>query len=388
MFKRHFVLSLFVLLLIFSRVDASETVEVGAAQFDKYLPMLKGKRVGLIVNQTAKVNGEHLVDILIAHDINVVRIFSPEHGFRGDQDAGAHIDNSVDVKTGLPIVSLYGTQKRPSKNMLEDLDALIFDIQDVGVRFYTYISTMHYMMQAAKENRKAFIVLDRPNPNIRFVAGPILDSEFSSFVGMHPIPILHGMTVGELAMMIEGEGWLLGAERLDLNVISVTNYNASVDYILPIAPSPNLPNQQAIYLYPSLCLFEATAVSVGRGTDFPFQAFGHHQVKLGDFKFSPRSITGASRFPKLEGQQVWGKDLKQSSVRGIDLTWFVSAYAQFQRESVRYIVHEDFLDKLAGTDILRLAVEQGLKAHQIEAIWENELNGFKQKRAPYLLYDR
>ncbi|KZN38841.1 hypothetical protein N480_11405 [Pseudoalteromonas luteoviolacea S2607] len=388
MFKCRFVLFIFVLLLPLFKVGASDTVEVGAAQLDKYLPMLKGKRVGLIVNQSAEVNGEHLVDVLMAHEIEVVRIFSPEHGFRGDQDAGAHIDNSVDVATGLPIVSLYGTQKRPSQKALEDLDVLVFDIQDVGVRFYTYISTMHYMMQAAKENRKAFIVLDRPNPNIRFVAGPILESEFTSFVGMHPIPILHGMTVGELAMMIEGEGWLPGKERLDLKVITVANYTASVDYILPIAPSPNLPNQQAIYLYPSLCLFEATAVSVGRGTDFPFQAFGHDQVKLGDYEFSPRSIIGASRYPKLEGQQVWGKDLKHSSVRGFDLTWFVSAYAQFQRENVRYIVHADFLDKLAGTDILRLAVEQGLKAHQIEAIWESELSSFKQKRAPYLLYDR
>ncbi|MBQ4814451.1 DUF1343 domain-containing protein [Pseudoalteromonas luteoviolacea] len=387
-FNRYFVQFIWVLLLITLKVEASDTLAVGAAQLDKYLPMLKDKQVGLVVNQSAQVNGAHLVDTLLAHEVSVIRIFSPEHGFRGDQDAGAHIDNSVDAKTGLPIVSLYGAQKHPSKETLEDLDVILFDIQDVGVRFYTYISTMHNMMQAAKENGIAFIVLDRPNPNIRFVAGPVLDNEFRSFVGMHPIPVLHGMTVGELALMIEGEGWLLGKQRLDLKVISVTNYDASIEYSLPIAPSPNLPNQRAIHLYPSLCLFEATAVSVGRGTDFPFQTFGHHKVKLGDFEFSPRSIIGAARYPKLEGMQVWGKDLRHSAIRGFDLTWFVSAYEQFELNNERFILHPDFLDKLAGTDILRLAVEQGLKVHQIEAIWEKELKTFKEKRMPYLLYNR
>ncbi|MCF2860433.1 DUF1343 domain-containing protein [Pseudoalteromonas sp. SMS1] len=377
-----------IILLAVFKVNTALAIEVGAAQTERYLPKLKGKRVGLIANQSARVNGTHVVDILLANGVNVVRIFSPEHGFRGDQDAGAHIDNSIDVKTGIPIVSLYGKQKRPPKKALQDIDVLVFDIQDVGVRFYTYISTMHFMMQAAKDNHIAFLVFDRPNPNIRFVAGPLLDLKFRSFVGMHPIPILHGMTVGELAKMIEGENWLSGNGQLKLEVMPVLNYDATDDYTLPIAPSPNLPNQQSIYLYPSLCLFEATAVSVGRGTDFPFQIFGHHQVKLGHFHFTPRSIIGAARFPKLQGHEVWGVDLKASQTRGFDLSWLVFAHRQFRQQNKRFIVHPDFFDKLAGTDILRLALEQGLKVHQIEAIWQKDLDVFKKRRAPYLLYDR
>ncbi|AOT10175.1 exo-beta-N-acetylmuramidase NamZ family protein [Pseudoalteromonas luteoviolacea] len=369
-------------------IKVAIAIEVGAQQSNRYLPLLKGKRVGLIVNQSSRVEGEHLVDFLIENQVNVVRIFSPEHGFRGDQDAGAYIENSIDVKTGLPIVSLYGKQKRPTRDMLLDLDVLVFDIQDVGVRFYTYISTMHYMMQAAKEQQKAFIVLDRPNPNIQYVEGPVLDMAFRSFVGMHPIPILHGMTVGELAQMIEGEGWLTGPNKLNLNIIPVAQYDALDDYILPVAPSPNLPNQQAIYLYPSLCLFEATAVSIGRGTDFPFQVFGHHQVRLGEFSFVPRSIIGAARFPKLKGEHVWGQDLRENAQKGFDLTWFVAAYTAFEQQNQRFVTSPKFLDKLAGTNIIRLALKQGLKAHQIEAIWRQEVAEFEKKRVPYLLYKR
>lgn len=376
------------LIMLFLCAQESIAIEVGAQQPQTYLPLLQDKRVGLIVNQSSLVADDHLVDFLLAQNVNVVRIFSPEHGFRGDQDAGAYIDNSVDAKTGVPIVSLYGKQKRPSRDVLVDLDILIFDIQDVGVRFYTYISTMHYMMQAAKEYQKAFIVLDRPNPNIQYVDGPILDKIYSSFVGMHPIPILHGMTVGELALMIEGEGWLSGTNDLNLKVVPVANYDVLDEYILPVAPSPNLPNQQAIYLYPSLCFFEATAVSVGRGTDFPFQVYGHNQVKLGAFSFSPRSIIGAARFPKLEGEQVWGQDLRQSKLKGFDLTWFVAAYSAFAQHNQRFITSPKFLDKLAGTNLIRLGVEQGLKAHQIEAIWRQEVAEFKLQRAPYLLYKR
>ncbi|ESP93090.1 exo-beta-N-acetylmuramidase NamZ domain-containing protein [Pseudoalteromonas luteoviolacea] len=383
-----FYLKLCVLILLVLHTKIAIAIEVGAQQPEKYLSYLENKRVGLVVNQSSRVADMHLVDFLLANNVKVERIFSPEHGFRGDQDAGAHIDNSFDVKTGLSIVSLYGKQKRPTKESLQDLDVLIFDIQDVGVRFYTYISTMHYMMQAAKDYRKKFIVLDRPNPNIRFVDGPVLNKKFSSFVGMHPIPILHGMTVGELAQMIVGEGWLSGPNKLDLNVVAVKSYQASDEYILPIAPSPNLPNQQSIYLYSSLCLFEATAVSIGRGTDFPFQVYGHDQVQLGDFKFSPRSIVGAARFPKLEGKSVWGKDLRQSSLNGFDLSWFIEASNEFKQRNKQFITSPKFLDKLAGTDIVRLAVEQGLKAHQIEAIFQQEVSEFKKRRAPYLLYSR
>lgn len=384
---RSFNVKFFILLLIL-QTKLAVAIEVGAQQSNRYLPLLEGKRVGLIVNQSSQVRDSHLVDFLINNQVHVVKIFSPEHGFRGDQDAGAHIENSIDVKTGLPIVSLYGKQKRPTSEMLIDVDVLVFDIQDVGVRFYTYISTMHYMMQAAKEHKKSFIVLDRPNPNIQYIGGPVLDTAFRSFVGMHPIPVLHGMTVGELAQMIEGEGWLTGSSKLDLHVIPVAQYDALDHYILPVAPSPNLPNQQAIYLYPSLCFFEATAVSIGRGTDFPFQVFGHHQVRLGEFGFSPRSIIGAARFPKLEGEQVWGQDLRKSVHTGFDLTWFAEAYTAFEQQNQRFFTSPKFLDKLAGTNIIRLALEQGLKAHQIEAIWRQEIAEFEKKRVPYLLYQR
>ncbi|WP_022946438.1 DUF1343 domain-containing protein [Pseudoalteromonas ruthenica] len=361
-------------------------IRVGAEQFGKYAPLLAGKRVGLVVNQTSRVQGSHLVDFLLAQQVNVTTIFAPEHGFRGDHDAGAHVQSGVDARTGIPIVSIYGANKQPAAQEMADIDVVVFDIQDVGVRFYTYISSMHYMMQASADAGAEFIVLDRPNPNIAYVDGPILDPDFRSFVGMHPIPILHGMTVGELAQMILGEGWLNSDAQLQLSVVPVAHYNRTMKYSLPLKPSPNLPNDQAVGLYPSLCFFEATPVSIGRGTDFPFQVMGHDSVALGDFAFRPRSIVGAAASPKLQGKLVKGVDLRQSSVRGLDLTWLISAQRQFAQAQQVLFTRPDFMDKLAGTDKLRQAITEGHSSEQIKQSWQQPLQQFKRQRAPYLLY--
>jgi uncharacterized protein YbbC (DUF1343 family) len=316
----------------------------------------------------------------------VVRIFAPEHGFRGDHDAGAHVNNDVDSKTGITITSIYGKNKKPSKEIMDQVDIVIFDIQDVGVRFYTFISSMHYMMEAAAESSTPFMVLDRPNPNGRFTDGPILDNAYKSFVGMHPIPLLHGMTVAELARMIKGERWIKNADTLELTTISNTNYRRDMPYELPVAPSPNLPNSQSVQLYPSLCFFEATPVSVGRGTDFPFQVIGHNNVPLGDFNFSPESRLGAALHPKLEGQVLSGIDLRHSTQQGLDLKIFVKAYQQFSELGLNFFERPDFLDKLAGTDQLRLAIEQGQSTKKIRQSWQPGLQAFKRRRKPYLLY--
>ncbi|WP_125563631.1 exo-beta-N-acetylmuramidase NamZ family protein [Pseudoalteromonas rubra] len=366
----------------------TRAITVAAERGDQYLPMLKGKRVGLVVNQSARVYDQHLLDYLTDNQVNVVRIFAPEHGFRGNKGAGVYITDGKDTKTGVPIVSLYGTNKKLKPAQLADIDVLVFDIQDVGVRFYTYLSTLFLTMEAAQQSGVSFLVLDRPNPNIAYVDGPVLDERFRSFVGMLPVPVLHGMTLGELALMSVGEEWLDGGAKLDLTVIPVASYSAKDDYTLPIAPSPNLPNQRAIYLYPSLCLFEATRVSVGRGSDFPFQVFGHDQVPLGALAFSPRSIPGAAMHPKLKGKTVYARDLRQSQQRGLSLDWLVQAHSAFELYPEALINSPSFFDKLAGTDVIRLALTQGLKAHQIEAIWAQEVQAFKTRRLPYLLYER
>nr|WP_290444266.1 DUF1343 domain-containing protein [Pseudoalteromonas sp. XMcav2-N] len=393
--SRHFVrqpiysfliLAISIITLAFSwQVDA---IQVGAERGDKYLPLLKGKRVGLVVNQSARAHGQHLLDYLIDHQVDVARIFAPEHGFRGDRGAGVYITDGKDTKTGIPIVSLYGANKKPKPEQLTDIDILVFDIQDVGVRFYTYLSTMFLTMEAAQQNGLSYLVLDRPNPNIAYVEGPVLDNHFRSFVGMVPVPILHGMTLGELARMIVGERWLAGDGALSLTVVPVADYSAQHEYVLPIAPSPNLPNQQAIHLYPSLCLFEATRVSVGRGSDFPFQVFGHDQIRLGSLAFTPRAIPGVAAHPKLQGKAVFATDLRHSEQRGFSLNWLVQAQAAFTQHNEVLINSPGFFDKLAGTDVVRQALAQGLKAHQIEAIWQQEVQTFKTRRLPYLLYKR
>lgn len=361
-------------------------LQTGAAQLAQYLPLLHGKRVGVLVNQTSIIGEQHLVDVLLAHQVNVVSIFAPEHGFRGDHDAGASITNSTDSKTGIALLSLYGASKKPSAEQMRQLDLVIFDIQDVGVRYYTYISSMHYMMQAAAEHGVAMLVLDRPNPNGTYTDGPVLDIKFQSFVGMHPIPLLHGMTVAELALMIKGERWITDADKLQLHVVPMLHYRRTAPYSLPIKPSPNLPNAQAIALYPSLGFFEATPLSIGRGTAFPFQLIGYDQFSLGQFNFTPVSTPGAALTPPLMNKALKGEDLRQADTYGLNLSYLLRWHALFKQHNATFFTAPAFMDKLAGTDKLRLQIEQGMTERQIRASWQAELQQFKQRRQPYLLY--
>ncbi|MDX2367199.1 MAG: DUF1343 domain-containing protein [Colwellia sp.] len=397
MFNRLMVLYLTLFLVVFActatdyennlRVKLkSENIILGAEQLTYYLPMLTDKRVGLVVNQTSQVANKHLVDELIANHVQVQTIFAPEHGFRGDHDAGEKFSSSVDEKTGIPLISIYGKNRKPSAEVMSNLDVIIFDIQDVGVRFYTYISSMHYMMEAASDAGVSFIVLDRPNPNGAFVDGPMLESEFTSFVGMHKIPLIHGMTVAELALMFKGEGWLNSTNDLNLTVVSMKNYQRSMAYSLPIKPSPNLPNDVAINLYPSLGFFEATPVSIGRGTDFPFQVIGHDKVSLGDFEFMPISTPGAASTPKLMNKSLVGQDLRQRNIKGIDLSFIITWHQAFQVTKTKFFTRADFMDKLSGTDKLRKAIVAGKTQQEIKQSWQQGLLKFKGLRKPYLLY--
>lgn len=359
---------------------------VGAEQPAAYLTLLEGKQVGLVVNQTSQVRDQHLVDYLLSQHVSIKSVFAPEHGFRGKAGAGETISDGTDNKTGLPIRSLYGKTKKPTPEMLAGIDLLIFDIQDVGTRFYTYISTLHYVMEAAAEQGIEVLVLDRPNPNGRYVDGPVLDPEFQSFVGMHPIPLLHGMTVGELALMIRGENWINQAHALSLTVVPVFQYRKTDNYSLPVPPSPNLPNDQAITLYPSLCLFEATEISVGRGTPWPFQVVGHPDIALGEFTFTPVSMPESAPNPKHKDTPLRGLDLTDSYIKGLDLSLLVSAITRFNEANKTLIDRPRFFDLLSGTDVLRNQLEQGLSAEVIRADWQPALDKYKTRRQPYLLY--
>lgn len=377
------------LLLLCFAVKLSAAVpqlETGAEQLQRYLPLLAGKRVGLLVNQTSLIGEQHLVDVLLAHNVNIVAIFAPEHGFRGDHDAGATISSGSDGKTGLPLWSLYGANKQPSATQMQQLDVVIFDIQDVGVRYYTYISSMHYMLQAAADHGVAMLVLDRPNPNGAFVDGPVLELKFQSFVGMHPIPLLHGMTVGELAQMIKGERWISNADKLQLTVVPMTAYRRDMPYAPPVKPSPNLPNAQAIALYPSLGFFEATPLSVGRGTAFPFQVIGYDKFGPADFRFTPVSTPGAAVSPPLMDKTLYGADLRQAPTNGLDLQYLQYWHALFKQHNEVFFSAPAFMDKLAGTDQLRQQISQGLTEAEIRASWQSGLTQFKRQRQPYLLY--
>jgi uncharacterized protein YbbC (DUF1343 family) len=389
-FIKVIILLFFFNIFIFSQptsASAENRITVGAEQISQYLPQLKGKNIALVVNQTSNVFDEHLVDVLLKNNIDIKMIFSPEHGFRGNRDAGEKFDSSVDSKTGIPLVSLYGKNRKPSLSIMKDLDIIVFDIQDVGVRFYTYISTMHYMMEAAADAGIEFIVLDRPNPNGAFVDGPILEKEFRSFVGMHEIPLLHGMTVAELALMIKGEGWLTTKKELVLSIVKVNNYQRKLAYSLPIKPSPNLPNAQSIFLYPSLAFFEATPVSIGRGTAFPFQVIGHDNVYIGNFTFTPISTPGAASKPKLMNIALQGEDLRLVDSHGLNLTFILKWYNAFKEQEVTFFNSPKFMDKLAGTDKLRKSIIEGQSAEQIKLSWRAGISNFKKNRKPYLLYD-
>ncbi len=449
---------------------SAEALKVGAEQFDAYVPLLTDKRVALVVNQSALVSypeplnsldatpnsadshgvsssssgTQHLLDALLNRNINVVSIMSPEHGFRGDKDAGEKVDSNTDIQTGLPIHSLYGTTKKPTAAMLENIDTVVFDIQDVGVRFYTYLSTLHYVIEAAFEQGIDVIVLDRPNPNIAYVDGPILTPPFTSFIGMHPIPVLHGMTLGELANMIVGEGWLGTDKRAKLTIVPVANYTRTTSYSLPTAPSPNLPNDSAIRLYPTLCFFEGTSVSIGRGTDLPFQLIGHPIAKLGSSRIEVNANRGASN-PKHKDRTLFAKILapepnvldsydtefshlkntktekqistlkaeksaspkpsskelktddkyaekaalkntKLSSISGLHIQTLLDTFNMVKPTGEPFFTRPHFFDKLAGSSSLRESILAGKNADEIHATWQAGLVNFKAQREPYLLY--
>jgi len=364
--------------------DSSNEIKTGADNFEKYIPLLKDKKVGIVTNQTGILsNKKHLVDFLLEKKINIKTIFAPEHGFRGTADAGEHVVDGKDAKTGLSIVSLYGENRKPKKEQLAAIDVLVFDLQDVGARFYTYISSLHYVMEACAENNIPLIILDRPNPNGSIVDGPILEKEFTSFVGMHAIPILHGMTIGEYGQMINGEKWLKNGVQCKLTVISCTNYKRDMPYSLPVKPSPNLPNDQAINLYASLCLFEGTNVSLGRGTEKQFQIYGSPYLTKTNFKFTPKPNFGA-KDPVYNGKECYGEDLsKAPKVNQLELKWLLKAYQNTTDKSKFFI---PFFTKLAGTKKLQQQIEAGVSEKDIRESWKKGLEDFKTMRKAYLLY--
>jgi uncharacterized protein YbbC (DUF1343 family) len=379
-----FLLILFLTTGINVRLTAQ--IVCGADQPEKYLPLLQKKRVGLVVNHTSLKGNTHLVDFLKSEKINVKRIFAPEHGFRGEASAGEEIKGGVDKRTGIQVVSLYGKNKKPTEKNLKDLDVLIFDIQDVGCRFYTYISTLHLVIEACAENNIPLLILDRPNPNGDYVAGPVLKPEFVSFVGMDPIPIVHGCTVGEIALMMNGENWTTAKTKCKIDIIPVLNYTHSTKYEPPVPPSPNLPNYWSIRLYPSICFFEATKVSLGRGTEFPFQVLGGLDSTLGNFRFTPVDIPGVAIDPVNEGQVCYGVDLRTlSEIPEFTLSYFLDFYWKFKYES-DFIDRENWFNLLAGTDVLLAKIRGGNTEPDILKVFDPELETYKTIRKKYLLY--
>lgn len=369
------------------KVLTDKEIVVGAKRMDKYLPLLQGKNVAVIANVTSQINSTHLVDTLLKLKVKIKKIFSPEHGFRGKADAGEKVGNQKDDKTGLPIVSLYGKHKKPTKEDLAGIDIVIYDMQDVGVRFYTYISTMTYCMEACAENNKQFIVLDRPNPNGFFIDGPVLDMKWKSFLGLHPVPLVYGMTCGEYAQMVNGEGWLAGGKKCSLTVVQLLNYDHTVSYQLPIKPSPNLPNMTAVYLYPSLGLFEGTVISVGRGTDSPFQVIGHPNLKDGRMNFTPKSTEGA-KTPKYEGKICYGYDLKVFGEEVVRVSrqvytyWIIGTYNSLKDPNY----FDENFNFHAGNDMLQKQIKEGKSEEEIRKSWQPDIAKFKPIRKKYLLY--
>ena len=360
--------------------NAQELV-IGAEKINEIINSINNKNVAIVANQTSVVKNTHLVDTLTSLNQNIMLIFSPEHGFRGEADAGENIKDGVDTKTGIPILSLHGKHKKPTKESLENIDIIIFDIQDVGARFYTYISTLHYILEAASEQGIQVIVLDRPNPNGHYIDGPILEEKYKSFVGKHPIPIVHGMTIGEYAKMIIGEKWI--EQNCNLKIIKMENYNRENIYDLPIKPSPNLPNKKAINLYPSLCLFERTTISIGRGTDYPFQHFGAPFLE-NNYSFTPVSGEG-SKYPKHENKICFGIDLRfqKKILNSINLDWIIECYNKSSEKENFFTLN---FDKLVGTDKLRLKIISGMSAEKISETWKEGLVEFQKIREKYLLY--
>ena len=369
-------------------VAAQEDVEVGAAQVVSYAPFLKNKTLGIVANQTSMVGDTHLVDTLLRMDAKIIRIFCPEHGFRGNADAGESVTNYIDPQTEIPVVSLYGERKKPTTAQLQGIDVMFFDLQDVGARFYTYISTLHYVMEACAQNGIPLVILDRPNPNGHYVDGPVLESAFKSFVGMHPVPVVHGMTIGEYAQMINGEGWLANGISCSLMVIPCKNYSHTVRYFLPVPPSPNLKSMMAIYLYPSTCFFEGTSFSLGRGTSDPFTMYGHPDFPDTAYSFVPQSMPGA-KLPPLMGRTCYGVNLSLVDPEsfferpGLRLSYLLDAYNRTP-DKARFFV--PYFEKLAGTAQLRAQIKKGMSEEQIRETWEPKLSEFRELRSRYLIY--
>ncbi len=390
-FKQIFAIVAFVMMA--SVAANAQEIVVGAAKIDTYAPLLEGKRIALLSNQTGMVGDRHTLDIMLERGLNVVTIFSPEHGFRGKADAGELVSSSVDAETGIPIASLYEKgHNGPSKEVMDGLDIIVFDIQDVGLRFYTYYCTMLDMMNATAAHGKQFMVLDRPNPNGMTVDGPILDMKHRSGVGKLPIPVVHGMTLGELAKMIVGEGWLKGGKSIDLTVITCDNYTHQTRYRLPIDPSPNLRSMLSIYLYPSVCLFEGTAISLGRGTDMPFEVYGHPDYAKHDFSFTPRSVPGAKNPPLLD-KLCYGVDLRTVSeeeaiAMGFSLEYVIDSYRNTDLGEAFFKGQggKNFFELLTGRDYIRRMVIEGYSNEEIRATWADEVAQFRAQRKPYLLY--
>ena len=363
-------------------------VKIGNERLEAYLHLVEGKKVGFVGNHTSIIDRTHLVDSFLTLGINVVKVFSPEHGFRGTADAGEKVNNEIDAKTGLTIISLYGKNKKPTVNQLKGIDVLIFDIQDVGVRFYTYISTLHYVMEAAAEQNIKVIVLDRPNPNGHYIDGPILEEKYKSFVGLHPVPVVHGMTIGEYAQMINGEKWLKNGVSCDLIVVECRNYSHQKEFNVSVPPSPNLPNMNAIYLYPSLCFFEGTPISVGRGTAAPFQQLGHPTLIKYQYSFTPKPTVGAKN-PKLLGKKCYGVNLTNQEIveprnwKKLDLSYLIECYEMYP-EKDNYFTN--FFNLLAGNSSLQEAIKSGKTATEIRASWKNGIEEYRVIREKYLLY--
>ena len=372
---------IFLLLCVLLSDFSYSQIKVAAERTNEYIPLLKNQKVAIVGNQSSMIYKTHLVDSLLSRKVNIVKVFSPEHGFRGTADAGVKIEDGIDEKTGIPIISLYGKNKKPTPKQLEGIDLMLFDIQDVGARFYTYISTLHYVMEAAAERNLKVIVLDRPNPNGHYIDGPVRKDGFESFVGMHPIPIVHGMTIAEYAQMINGENWI--SDKCNLKVIKMEKYTHDMHYDLPVKPSPNLPNARSVNLYPSLCLFEGTTISIGRGTKYPFQHFGAPYLQSSYF-FIPKSGAG-SKHPQHENKTCYGFDLRfqDNYFTAINLDWLIYCYKNSNNKEVFF---NNFFDKLAGTNQLRLQIIEGKNSKEIKSSWQSDLEEFKKIRQKYLLY--
>ena len=383
---RNLAMVIFVMILTFTGNANPNKILTGADQTKLYLSKLQHKNIALVVNQTSLIGDQHLVDYLISEKLTIKRIFAPEHGFRGEAGAGEWVDNSKDKATGIPIISVYGKNRKPSAAQLAGIDIVIFDIQDVGCRFYTYISTLHYMMEACAENNITLLILDRPNPNGDYIDGPVLQPAFKSFVGMDPIPVVHGCTIGELAQMINGEKWLANGVTTKLEIIKVANYTHSTKYEPPVRPSPNLPNYLSIRLYPSLCFFEATSVSLGRGTQFPFQVLGFPDPTFGTFSFTPKSLKGMELNPLQKDKVCYGDDFRElKEVPRFTLSYFIDWFHKFKNKE-EFLTRSQWFNQLMGNDLVLKLILEGKSEAEIRKSWETELSNYNLIRQKYLLY--